>query len=193
MLVRQAMAATDGVKRVVELGCGPGWFIADLAAEHPRVEFVGVDIHAAMIEHARATYQLPNLRFERRDIVTEPLPESAEFVFSIDVLHHIEDLHAFFGAVRRTCTGRWLAVEPNVFHPWVFLLIERMKWNDLDEDQFRPWVAEPLFRRTGFTFVRRYVHLFPGFFPKLPKILERIETWFENARFVGGSVVYDLR
>ncbi len=57
--------------RVLELGCGAGAHLAGVAAAHPEVRAVGVDLAASAIEVARATAAaagLPNVRFDVADV-----------------------------------------------------------------------------------------------------------------------------
>lgn len=195
-LVRTEVESLPGVERVVELGCGPGRFLAELADDYPRIEFTGIDICPAMIEHAERQHRRANLRYEMRDITEDDGCATAEFVFSIDVLHHVHHLSPFFKAVRRLLepAGVWLAVEPNVYHPYIYYSQERMRRAGFDEDHFRPWVAEPLLAQTGFTVASRtYASVFPGAIRRLPRPLDWLERRCEKCRFLGGSVVYRLQ
>src|SRR5450755_292373 len=65
----------SGVRRVLDLGCGPGQWTGDVAFEYPEWEVVGVDINATMIEYAHAVARSqgrPNISFESMDL-THPL------------------------------------------------------------------------------------------------------------------------
>jgi SAM-dependent methyltransferase len=180
---------------VVELGCGSGKFLADLAAEYPAFDFLGLDIDAKLAAYARETYTRPNLRFEERDIVRDGPPGECDLLICIDVLHHVHDPAAFFPAARRLLRpeGGWFISEPNVYHPYIYWSIERMKKAGYDEDQYRPWVAEPHMRRAGFAVnSRRYALFFPGWSRELSPGLRRVEGLLEGWRFLGGKVVYYL-
>ncbi len=58
-------------RRILDLGCGPGDWLQDLAYAHPEIEFVGVDINQQMIEYANAR-KTQNIVFQVMNI-TEPL------------------------------------------------------------------------------------------------------------------------
>ncbi|HYH18711.1 MAG TPA: class I SAM-dependent methyltransferase [Azospirillum sp.] len=60
---------------LLDVGCGPGLVLDYLEARGwlGRVDYHGVDVSAPMIERARADW--PDRLFERRDLLTEPLPE----------------------------------------------------------------------------------------------------------------------
>ncbi len=65
----------SSVRRVLDLGCGPGQWADDVAFMYPEWEVLGVDINATMIRYAHAVARsqgLPNISFELMDI-THPL------------------------------------------------------------------------------------------------------------------------
>lgn len=179
----------------LEIGCGPGGLLAQLASERPELEFVGVDSDPRMIDHARSVYVRKNVRYELADFVGERPAVLADFAYGIDVLHHVHGLPPFLEGVRQAlrARGTWLVIEPNVFHPYIFWSQSRMRRAGLDEDHFRPWVAEPALRAAGFALRdQRYAFLFPGCVQNVPRPLARIESVLERLRPIGGSVVYRL-
>jgi SAM-dependent methyltransferase len=180
---------------VLEVGCGPGANVAQLASEHPDAEFVGVDVDPRMIDYAQAHHVHANLRYELADFVERRPAVLADFAYSVDVLHHAHNLNRFLDGVRRALRAgaNWLAIEPNVFHLYIFWSQARMRRAGLDEDHFRPWVVEPKLRSAGFAVRdRRYAFLFPGRVQRVPGPLSRLESALERFRLVGGSVVYRL-
>jgi hypothetical protein len=111
------------------------------------------------------------------------------------VLHHVPDLPPFlrglYAALRRGAT--WLAIEPNIFHPYMFWSQERMRRARLGENHFRPWAVEPLFREAGFDVrERRYAFLFPGWLDRVPAAVAWLEPLLERFRFLGAGVTYRL-
>lgn len=69
------VAVIEQWQNVLDLGCGPGDWILDVAFAHPDIEVAGVDISKTMIDyaHARAaSQQLTNASFGIMDI-TRPL------------------------------------------------------------------------------------------------------------------------
>jgi SAM-dependent methyltransferase len=194
--VREALEASIAPgATVLEIGCGPGGLLAQLASEHLAAQFVGVDIDQRMIDHARRHHVHDNLRYEIADFVQERPAVLADFAYGIDVLHHIHDLPPFLEGVHQALRAgaAWLVIEPNVFHPYIFWSQGRMRRAGLDEDHFRPWAVEPKLRDAGFAVKeRRYAFLFPGCVQRVPKGLARIEGALERFRPIGGSVVYRL-
>jgi trans-aconitate methyltransferase len=194
--VREALAThiVPGAS-VLEIGCGPGGLLAQLASEHPEAELVGTDSDSRMIDYARAHHVRENLGYELADFAETRPSVIADFAYSIDVLHHVHDLKAFLSGVQQALRSgaTWLAIEPNVFHPYIFWSQRRMRRAGLDEDHFRPWVVEPKLRGAGFAVRdRRYAFLFPGCVGRVPRALVRLESALERLRPIGGSVVYGL-
>lgn len=69
------MPALPEKARVLDIGCGPGGWVLDLAFRHPEMEVTGIDISHTMISYAnaRATSQhIQNVSFGVMD-VTKPL------------------------------------------------------------------------------------------------------------------------
>ncbi len=61
--------------KILDIACGPGGWVLDVAFEHPTVEVAGVDLSKIMVDYARArahSQGLPNASFEVMD-VTQPL------------------------------------------------------------------------------------------------------------------------
>jgi ubiquinone/menaquinone biosynthesis C-methylase UbiE len=64
----------SGVRRVLDLGCGPGKWADDVAFLYPEWQIVGVDINETMIRYARAIARSqgrPNVTFKVMDL-TQP-------------------------------------------------------------------------------------------------------------------------
>lgn len=180
---------------VLEVGCGPGALVAQLASEHPDGQFVGVDADPRMIEYAGTHHPEENVRYELADFVQRRPAVVADCAYSVDVLHHVHDLDGFLQGLSETLRpgAVWLAIEPNVFHPYIFWSQGRMRRAGLDEDHFRPWVVEPKLCDAGFAVKeRRYAFLFPGCVRSVSRPLWRLESALERFRLVGGSVVYRL-
>ena len=182
---------------VLEIGSGTGSTLSALATRFPNCEFVGVEIIPEMVSFAKQQHRRDNVRFEVRDIIQEPLASDGfDIAFSIDVLHHIHALPRFCVAISQCLKrpGIWVAIEPNIFHPYILFHQERMRRAGFDEDHFRPWQVEPVIRDAGFVIhSRRYAFAVPGWVGRVPTSLERLERLIERIRPFGGSIVYELR
>src|SRR5690349_13423901 len=82
--------------KVADMGMGSGSGSQALAALYPRLEVVGVDIDATIVELARRTHRLPNLSFQQGDI-SEPVfpPASLDGIFDSSVLHHVTSYRGY--------------------------------------------------------------------------------------------------
>lgn len=70
-IIPAILKATEA-RRVVDLGCGDGRIIANIAEQCDKIDFVGVDCCKELLERNAATWpQLQNLRWEYNDL-SEP-------------------------------------------------------------------------------------------------------------------------
>src|SRR5450631_4178524 len=64
---------------ILDVGCGPGHWALDIAADRPEAQIIGIDLSAAMMDYARArarTQNLNNVSFIVQDFLTNKLPFS---------------------------------------------------------------------------------------------------------------------
>jgi len=118
MLADQVIPMIDGMSerlstggRVMDVGCGSGTALTELAKAFPASEFVGVDPAANMIEEARARYaDMNNVRFEVG--YGEELAEvdSYDLITTFDCMHDMTDPAGTMTAVHRALKedGVWL-------------------------------------------------------------------------------------
>lgn len=135
---------------IIDLGCGPGLLLRNLAERYPAATLYGYDLTPAMIAHAR---ELPYVgarpTLAVHDVAAEPLPHapgSAHLVSMSSVLHIVDEPLPVLAEIRRV-------LAPG----GVFLLID--------------WIRQPLsaylaWRRdvmgdTGPDTLRRAFRLFP--------------------------------
>jgi SAM-dependent methyltransferase len=87
--------------RVVDLGCGFGWFCR-WAREHGAAEVLGIDVSEKMLARARAATADAVISYMRADLESITLPAAAfELAYSSLALHYIEDLPALLQKVHR--------------------------------------------------------------------------------------------
>ena len=87
-------------RRVLDVGSGEGYGAA-LLAEHAQ-EVVGVDYSPAAVEHATATYRLPNLSFRIAEATELPDElENFDVVTCFEVIEHITDAAGLVRNLRR--------------------------------------------------------------------------------------------
>ncbi|MFW6078429.1 MAG: class I SAM-dependent methyltransferase [Gemmatimonadota bacterium] len=94
--------------RVVDLGCGRGRALLELAARYPASEFVGIDLSEEAIGWARrraAEAGLENVEFEARDLSDfdeTAEPEAYDFVTTFDAVHDQARPAALLRGIART-------------------------------------------------------------------------------------------
>jgi arsenite methyltransferase len=95
-LFHSAHASTviHGADRTLDLGCGPGTQLAQIASLNPDTQFVGIDLSTTMLESARAHIAklgLSNVRLAQGDITDlRAFPDhSLDAVTSTMALHHL--------------------------------------------------------------------------------------------------------
>ena len=87
--------------RVVDLGCGFGWF-SRWAAEAGATAVLGIDLSERMLERAAADTHDPAITYERHDLDTVELPANAfDVAYSSLALHYLADLDRFLATVHR--------------------------------------------------------------------------------------------
>jgi SAM-dependent methyltransferase len=87
--------------RVVDLGCGFGWFCR-WARAAGAASVLGLDVSANMLARARETTSDAAIAFRQADLETLELPvASFDLAYSSLTLHYIERLAALFATVHR--------------------------------------------------------------------------------------------
>jgi SAM-dependent methyltransferase len=123
-------------KRVVDLGCGLGWF-ARWARRHGAASVLGLDVSENMIGRAKASTIDQGIDYKIADLEQIELPEAGfDFAYSSLALHYIVD----FTRLVRTVHQALLAGGSFVFsieHP-VYMAPMRPGWS-FDEDGRRVW------------------------------------------------------
>ena len=78
-------------KKVLDFGCGMGgmslWYGANWPCDVHAVDIDGH--HITIARQLQAKYDLPNVHFEQRNILSEPLEGPYDFIFMNDVAEHI--------------------------------------------------------------------------------------------------------
>lgn len=91
---------------VVDLACGPGPLLLELAPIYPDTSFIGVDLSTTMLEYLRrkaASRGLGNITILKDDIRTIPAVGNAcvDLVISTSALHHLPDEDSLRQVFRR--------------------------------------------------------------------------------------------
>lgn len=97
----QAMLPDLKGKRVLDLGCGFGWFCR-WAADQGAAEVFGLDVSENMLTRARSETSSAAVRYERADLETVAIqPAAYDLIYSSLALHYLVDLARLTAEVRR--------------------------------------------------------------------------------------------
>ncbi|MCA0030966.1 class I SAM-dependent methyltransferase [Mesorhizobium sp. B263B2A] len=97
----RAMLPEVAGTRIVDLGCGFGWFCR-WAHENGAREILGLDLSEKMLARARAASRDTGITYERADLDQLSLPQGAfDLAYSSLALHYVEDVARLFETVHR--------------------------------------------------------------------------------------------
>lgn len=95
---------------MIDLGCGPGLFLRDLARRYPGATLYGYDVTPAMIAHSRQLASAgAKTTLAVHDVATQPLPHAAgtvDLVCMSSVLHVIDEPLPVLAEIRRVLASR---------------------------------------------------------------------------------------
>ena len=179
--------------RIVDLGCGFGWFCR-WAREQGAASVSGIDVSEKMLARARAETADPAISYERAGLETLLLPERAyDLAYSSLAFHYLESLDRLLGRVHQALVpgGRLVC---SVEHPiytapirpsWITDAEGRKRW-PIDSYQREgarttDWLAAGVVKhhRTITTYLNLLIGL--GF------ILRRIEEWGPTAEQIAAQ------
>jgi SAM-dependent methyltransferase len=122
--------------RVVDLGCGFGWFCR-FAREAGAAQVLGLDVSENMLERARRTTDDAAIEYRQADLETVDLPPAAfDLAYSSLALHYLENLAGLLAALHRALApgGRFVF---SVEHP-LMTAPSRQEWKAEDGRQVWP-------------------------------------------------------
>lgn len=100
----QALIPALAGSRVVDLGCGFGWFCRWAEAQGA-AQVLGLDVSQNMLDRARATTPAGRITYQRADLENLALPAATyDLAYSSLTLHYIERLPELFAAIYRALT-----------------------------------------------------------------------------------------
>jgi SAM-dependent methyltransferase len=106
-----ALHSMERPSEVVDVGCGTGDYLFALQQEFPSLRYRGVDISPEMLESARKRCPWAKLEIVNVDEGLTGETGTTDFIYSIDVLHHLQDYDRYFGGCARVLrTGGRLIV-----------------------------------------------------------------------------------
>ncbi|MBR1190830.1 class I SAM-dependent methyltransferase [Bradyrhizobium sp. AUGA SZCCT0160] len=123
-------------KRIVDLGCGFGWF-ARWAKMHGAAHILALDISENMIARATADTSDPDIEYAIADLDHLDLPEASfDLAYSSLAFHYVQDFERLVRTVHRSLTsGAHLVFT--IEHP-IYMAPTRPGWS-VDGDGRRTW------------------------------------------------------
>jgi len=76
-------------KKILDVGCGYGYFSQLIAKTFPNSFVTGIDKDQSKIKNAKNNFKLPNLKFLIVDACEFHLKNYFDIIMAIDLLHHI--------------------------------------------------------------------------------------------------------
>ncbi|MDP1819351.1 MAG: methyltransferase domain-containing protein [Acidimicrobiales bacterium] len=181
---------------VVEVGCGTGRLLTQLAEASPGTRFLGVEPLADYVEFGRrliADAGLTNVELHvatGEEVAAVVPPAIADLVLSSDVLHHVTSQADVAGSVRRIAKpgARWVVVEPSAANVYVGAF--QALANGERNFRIRPFLraAESSWALTA----RSRMFLIPAAIETPPAWLVGMERRLERVPGLGGAVVLEL-
>jgi arsenite methyltransferase len=171
-LVREALAAAPG-ERILDVGCGPGFYAAELLEQvGPNGAVTGVDGSAQMLAFAsRRCDGHSNVTFHEADATALPVEGGVfDAALTVQVLEYVEDIPAALAELHRALRpgGRLVVWDVD----WATLSLHsndaartaRMlrAWDEHLAHPSLPRTLGPLMRAAGFDDVRLEGHAFTG-------------------------------
>jgi arsenite methyltransferase len=169
-IVRGALAAAQG-ERILDVGCGPGFYCAEIAEEvGPGGSVTGIDESPAMLALAeRRCRGYAGVRLLEGDATALPVPDSdADGAISVQVLEYVPDIPAALGELHRALRPRgrvviydidWATVSVHSERPELTARVLRA-WDEHLAHRALPRTLAAQLRAVGFEDVRAEAHAF---------------------------------
>jgi SAM-dependent methyltransferase len=128
--------------RIVDLGCGFGWFCR-WAREQGAMQAVGLDVSERMLERARSATDDPAITYRRGDLEQLDLPAASfDLAYSSLALHYVEDAARLFAAIHRALVpGGRLVFSTE--HP-IYMAPRNPGWS-IDSNGRKTWPVDGYF------------------------------------------------
>lgn len=133
-LAEDMLEQVKGIRRGLDVGCGPGQFTILIAERLPGVEVYGIDLAPTMIDlarrHASESPARERLRFEVADVARLPFPnDHFDAVFSSGSIKHWPDQAVALREIHRVLVpgGRLFVGEMNRLAPPAAIAAQRVR------------------------------------------------------------------
>ena len=99
-----ALKLKDG-QAIADVGSGTGYFAVRIARAHPKVEVIGSDIEASMVDYLRVRAKkeaLPNILSVQSAADSPNLPAPVDVVLIVDTYHHLPNRTDYFRRLQQS-------------------------------------------------------------------------------------------
>lgn len=170
-------------RRVIDVGCGDGTYVAELFAACAPGEMVGVDASGEAIEKANRVFGRPGLRFDACSVYDLPYERRSFDVAVVrGLLHHLDDAPRALARIGALAPEVFV-IEPNGYNP-VLKLIERCSryHREHGEKSYAPSLLRRWITELGGTIEQeQYAGLVPFFCPDwMATLLKALEPTVES-------------
>jgi ubiquinone/menaquinone biosynthesis C-methylase UbiE len=170
--------------KILEVGCGPGYFLRWIEKWFPESEPYGLDLDEQLIEFAGT--HLNKTKLIIHDGHTLPFPDNTfDVVCSLQVIEHLESPESFFQEAKRTLKTNGLLILSTPNPTGVPANMLGKKWHGYRDDHIslqNPGQWRNLLFKTGYKILDDGTTLLSGF-----KILQRLPfaliNWIPMAIF----------
>ena len=185
-------------QKVLELGCGTGYFTQSLAATGAQI--TAIDISAELLEVARRGCNYTNVTFDIQNAYALTYPdETFDSIVGSSVLHHLE-INPALREIHRVLKkgGAIYFTEPNMMNPQIAVqknvpAIKKRLGDSPDETAFFRGPLKRRLKRVGFHAIR--IEPFDFLHPKIPRgsirVIEEVGRVLEKIpllREIAGSL-----
>lgn len=106
-------------RRILEIGCGTGFVLAELAHRFPDARLVGSELHPTGLRIARERLGM-RAAFAQMDVRAIPTEAVFDLIGAFDVIEHIEEDEAALAAIHRALAPGGVAIIAVPQHPWLW-------------------------------------------------------------------------
>jgi ubiquinone/menaquinone biosynthesis C-methylase UbiE len=137
------------IARILDIGCGPGGWVHEVAHAYPTIEVEGIDISKAMIDYARAHARVRGLRNIHFHVMNALKP--------LDFLDESFDLvnaRTIFGFVPREAWPGLLLECKRILRPGGVIRLTELEWGFANTPAFETFcsLANQAINRAGLSF-----------------------------------------
>jgi len=167
--------------RVLEIGCGTGYFTKELAKSGAGI--TAIDISPDLLDIARKEVPTDNVTFQVANAYSLDFSDdNFDYIVGSSVLHHLEVDKALFEFYRVLKHGGRIAfTEPNMLNPQIAIqknipYIKKKLGDSPDEIAFFKWPLENQLKRHGFSEVE--ITPFDFLHPQIPESIIKVANPF---------------